>query len=77
MSNETGTAAVIYVEILVALLGTAICGVAIYGLVLAFSASICLGIICLVAEPAPLIIGLAKLFWGVDLAQRVMEWIGR
>jgi hypothetical protein len=42
------------------------------GLYLAFSASILLGIVVLLVEPAPLVIGLWYIFFGVDLAARVL-----
>lgn len=45
----------------------------IHGLVLAFRASIILGIICLFISPAYLIFGLVKWFAGVDLAQLIVE----
>ncbi len=44
----------------------------ILGLYLAFSASVLLGFAVLVVEPAPLLIGIASIFWGVDLAQRIL-----
>jgi len=47
------------------------------GLYLAFSASILLGIIVLLVEPAPLVIGLVYLFMGVDLAAKIMEALGK
>lgn len=49
-------------------------GTSIYGLYLAFSASIILGILVLLIEPLPLIIGLAKLLTGIDIAQKIVEW---
>jgi len=45
----------------------------IHGLVLAFRASIILGIICFFISPAYLIFGLVKWFAGVDLAQLIVE----
>lgn len=45
----------------------------IHGLVLAFRASIVLGIICFFISPAYLIFGLVKWFAGVDLAQLIVE----
>ena len=42
------------------------------GLYLAFSASVLLGFAVLIVEPAPLVIGIASIFWGVDLAQRIL-----
>jgi hypothetical protein len=47
----------------------------IYGLYLAFSASIVLGIIVLFVEPAPFIIGIVYLGWGLNLAEKVMEML--
>lgn len=47
-------------------------GMTIYGLYLAFSASIILGIIVFVAEPSPLIIGLVMFFFNKDLAQMLV-----
>ena len=43
-------------------------GVAIYGLVLAFSASFILGVIVLFVEPSPLLIGLVMIFFHKNLA---------
>lgn len=45
----------------------------IYGLVLAFKASILLGVIVFFVEPAPLIIGLCMFFANVNLAEKVLE----
>jgi hypothetical protein len=42
------------------------------GLYLAFSASALLGIIVLIVEPAPLVIGLWSIFFGVNLAAKWM-----
>lgn len=42
------------------------------GLYMAFSASILLGIVVLLVEPAPLVIGLWWLFFHVDLAERFL-----
>lgn len=49
----------------------------IYGVYLAFSASIILGIIVLFVEPAPLIIGLVMMFMHVNLATEIMSWIAQ
>lgn len=62
--------------ILVALL--LICGpflLTIYGLVLAFKASIILGIIVLVLEPSPFILGLLAVFGMSDIAQKIATWL--
>jgi hypothetical protein len=45
----------------------------IYGLYLAFSASIILGIVVLFVEPMPLIIGLCALLAHKDLAQMIVD----
>jgi hypothetical protein len=45
----------------------------IQGLILAFTASLLLGVLVLVIEPLPLVLGVAYWFWGIDLAQRFME----
>jgi hypothetical protein len=60
------------------LFGTALAliGVSIFGLFLAFKASILLGILALVIEPAPLVIGVVYLFTGTDLAQKVATYLG-
>lgn len=42
------------------------------GLYLAFSASVLLGFAVLIVEPAPLFIGIVYIFWGVNLAERVL-----
>ena len=42
------------------------------GIYMAFSASILLGIVVLLVEPAPLVIGLWWLFFHVDLAERFL-----
>lgn len=47
----------------------------IYGICLAFSASIILGIIVLFIQPAPFIIGLVMFFLEKNLAQEIMNWI--
>lgn len=49
----------------------------VYGLYLAFSASILLGIIVLIVEPSPLIIGLVMLFFHKDLAQMLIEFLNK
>ena len=46
-----------------------------YGLYLAFSASIILGIIVLVVEPSPFIIGAVALFFHKDLAQMLLDFL--
>lgn len=49
----------------------------VYGLWLAFSASIILGIIVLLVEPSPAIIGLVMLFFGKNLAQMLIDFLSK
>lgn len=49
---------------------------AIYGLILAFKASVLLGIIVLLVEPSPFILGVAGLLGHPDLAQRIAHFLG-
>jgi hypothetical protein len=42
------------------------------GLYLAFSASVLLGFAVLLVEPAPLVIGIASIFWGANLAESIL-----
>lgn len=49
----------------------------IYGLYLAFSASIILGIIVLIVEPSPLVIGLVMLFFHKNLAQMLLDFLNK
>lgn len=51
-------------------------GLAVYGLYLAFSASILLGVIVLVIEPLPVVIGLVGLLGHPELCERVARWVG-
>lgn len=48
---------------------------AIYGIYLAFSASVLLGIIVLFAQPSPSVIGLVMIFFHKDLAQAVVDFL--
>lgn len=48
----------------------------IYGLYLAFSASIILGVIVLIVEPLPLILGIIGAFGHPEVARRIAEWLG-
>ena len=49
----------------------------VYGLYLAFSASIILGIIVLLVEPSPLIIGLVMFFFHKNLAQMLLDFLNK
>lgn len=48
----------------------------IYGLYLAFSASIVLGFLALIIEPSPFILGVLALFGHPEVAQKIVTWIG-
>lgn len=48
-----------------------------YGLYLAFSASIILGIIAFIVEPSPFIIGAVMLFFHKDLAQIIVDFLNK
>lgn len=45
----------------------------VYGLYLAFSASIVLGLIVLIAEPSPAIIGLVMMFFDKNIPELIMQ----
>lgn len=49
----------------------------VYGLYLAFSASIILGIIVLIVEPSPLIIGIVMIFFDKNLAQMIVDFLNK
>ena len=51
-----------------------IVGISIYGLYLAFNASIILGIIALVVEPSPFVFGICGLF-GTNIPMIIQQWI--
>lgn len=48
-----------------------------YGLYLAFSASIVLGIIVFIVEPSPFIIGAVMLFFDKNLAQMIVDFLNK
>ena len=48
---------------------------AVYGLYLAFSASILLGIVVFIVEPSPLVIGLVMMFFHKNLAQMLIDFL--
>lgn len=50
---------------------------AVYGLYLAFSASVLLGIICFFVQPSPSLIGLVMIFFHKNLAQMIMEFLNK
>lgn len=56
-------------------LGTLFC--TLYGLFLAFSASVILGIIALLVEPSPFIIGLVMVLFQKNLAELIMAFLNK
>lgn len=63
--------------LLAVLMAFGVIGLSLYGLVLAFSASIILGVVTLFVEPLPLVIGLVKVFAHIDLAHRIVEFFNK
>lgn len=57
------------------LMGGVLLCLSFYGLYLAFSASILLGIIVFFAEPSPLVIALVAIFWKVNLPEKILAWL--
>lgn len=49
----------------------------VYGIYLAFSASIILGFVVLLVEPSPLIIGLVMMFFHKNLAQMLLDFLNK
>lgn len=52
-------------------------GISLYGLVLAFKASLLIGVLALIIEPAPFIIGLVYLVSDVNIAQKAAELLNK
>jgi len=50
-------------------------GLSLYGLYLAFSASIILGLFCLFLEPSPLVFGVAMFFFDKNLPELIINWL--
>jgi len=50
-------------------------GLTIYGLYLAFSASIVLGIIVFIVEPSPFIIGAVMLAFDKNIPEMIVAWL--
>ena len=48
----------------------------VYGLYLAFSASIILGVLAMLIEPSPFIFGVLALFGHPEVAQKIATWLG-
>ena len=61
---------VLYIGVVLGLLATTV-----YGLYLAFSASILLGFIVLFVEPSPFLIGIVMLCFHKNLAQMLMDFL--
>lgn len=74
MLNNKGYT-VIELLIVLAVLGlvATVVGVSAYGIYLAFSASVLLGVVVLFVEPLPFVIGIVWLLTGTDIAQRILE----
>jgi hypothetical protein len=49
--------------------------VSMYGLVLAFKASLLIGVLALFIEPAPFVIGMMYLFSDINLAQKLADFL--
>lgn len=49
----------------------------VYGLYLAFSASILLGVVVLIVEPSPLVIGTVMLLFHKNLAQLIIDYLSK
>jgi hypothetical protein len=60
---------------IVAMMAGAI-GLMIYGAVLAFKASIILGVLALIVEPSPFVIGIIGLCGHPELCAKIAAWIG-
>lgn len=52
-------------------------GLFLYGIYLAFSASILLGVVVLFVEPSPFVIGAVMFFFHKDLAQALMDFLNK
>lgn len=61
---------ILYIGVVVGLLAATV-----YGLYLAFSASILLGILVFIVEPSPLVIGLVMMFFHKNLAQMLIDFL--
>jgi hypothetical protein len=48
--------------------------ISIYGLVLAFQASVVLGLLSLFVAPSGIVFGVGKLFWDVNLPQIILAY---
>jgi len=73
-SIELGVFAVI--GFLVLTFGLLAAGLWIYGIYLAFSASVILGFLALILEPSPFLIGIIAVFGGSDLCEKLAKYLG-
>jgi hypothetical protein len=64
-------ALLVYLMVILSLLGLSV-----YGIVLAFYASIILGFVVLFTPPSGLIIGLVYVGWGKDIPDLIVKWLG-
>lgn len=48
----------------------------VYGIYLAFSASLVLGVLVLVVEPTPFVLGLLAVFGHTEVAHKIAVWLG-
>lgn len=60
----------VYLCVIAFLLGSTV-----FGIYLAFCASILLGIVVLLTPPSGLIIGIVYIGWGKDLAYEIVRWL--
>jgi hypothetical protein len=51
-------------------------GIVAYGLYLAFSASVLLGVLVLVLEPAPFVLGVVGVLGHPEIARQIATWLG-
>lgn len=58
---------------LILLLNLTIIGITIYGTVVAFRANVFLGIVCIFLSPLAFVVGISKLLFNYDIAQKIME----
>lgn len=73
MKSEAIIAAIMGLAIFtIASIVLGVIGLSIYGLILAFSANIFLGLLILIIEPLPLVFGFAMFFLDVNLAEKIM-----
>ena len=77
MRNETGfTLIEVLICIVIIALIIPVIGLSVYGIYVAFSASIIVGIVSLIIEPSPLVIGGLMLFADYNLPEKLVEVLG-